>query len=115
MFNGLKNFAINKVLRHVADNARLNATTNWIAVIIMAALGVNANWILLISYFQHPTPEALKELVRVAGTIAGATLLYFVGKFPGLKDWLPVANDILAEAEKELRSAPVPAIAAKPK
>ena len=106
MLNGLKNFAINRVLRHVADNAKLNVTTNILAVVITAALAIDANWVLLISYLSAPTPEGLHELIRVSSSVIAAVLLYLVGKFPGLKGWLPVAQDVLAEAGKELEVKP---------
>jgi hypothetical protein len=101
MFSGLKNFAIDKILRHVADNAKLNLWTNWIAVALLAALGANANWMLIVGYFSHQTPQGLHEIIRVAVAVITALLLYLTGKFPWLKQWLPVAEDILQEAAKE--------------
>jgi hypothetical protein len=106
MLNGIKNFAISKVVRHVADNSRLNATTNGLAIatILYAALQANANWMLM---FQCcAAPGSLQEIVRVAAAIIVALLLFLCGKFPGLKQWLPVAQEIITEAQKEAAAPP---------
>ena len=105
MLNGLKNFAVNRVLRHVADNAKLNAGTNVLAVgwllyqVINSALDANANWALI---FQCCRAQgSLAEVLRIVGVVLVAVLLWLCGKFPGLKQWLPVAQDVIQEAEKE--------------
>ena len=106
MLNGVKNFAIDKVLRHVADNAKLNATTNGLALaaVLYAIIQANANWMLM---FQCcAAPGSLQEVVRVAAGALVALLLFLTGKFPGLKQWLPVAQEIIGEAEKEAVAAP---------
>lgn len=106
MFSGLKNFAINRVLKHVAGNAKLNRATNAIsaavllAVAITAALDSKADWMLMFQCCS--APGSLHEVIRIAGAVIVAFLLFFVGKFPGLKSLLPVAQDIIAEAEREL-------------
>jgi hypothetical protein len=101
MFNGLKNFAIRRVLRHVADNPKLNQATNLLALIpvmITAALTVDADWMKLFSGDVH-------EIVRVAVPVLTAALLWVCGKATWLKQWLPVAEDIIAEAGRELEKA----------
>jgi len=103
MLSGIKNFAINRVLRKIADSARLNVWTNWIAAAIAAAIAANANWVLLL---QYRTPAGIHELLRVAGVMAAAVLMYLTGKFPGLKAWLPVVEDVIQEAEKESAQSP---------
>ncbi|GEM_PF-5408048 len=106
MLTGVKDFVINRVLRQIADNAKLNAWTNWIAVALTAAIAAKANWVVIIAYFSHPTPAGLEEVLRVSGVMVGAVLLFLTGKFPGLKAWLPVAEDIIVEAEKEAVTKP---------
>jgi hypothetical protein len=36
-----------------------------------------------------------------------------MGKFPGLKQWLPTAEDIIAEAQKEVAAPPAAKAASK--
>ena len=116
MLNGIKNFAVEKVLRHVADNPKLNVATNWLSflpVLIYAALNNHANWMLLIGYFNHPTAAGFAEVLRVAGILAVALLLWLTGKFPGLKDWLPVLLDVVQQAEKDAAAAPADPVPGK--
>ncbi len=107
MFKGLKNFAINRIVRHVAENPSLNRATNILAlvpVILLAALNGNADWILMSQCCDKP--GSLAEVVRVVGLVAAAVLLWFCGKFTWLKQWLPVAEDIIKEAEREVAKQP---------
>lgn len=105
MFSGLKNFAINRILRHVAENPKLNKATNLLAlvpVVILAAVNGGANWALL---FQCCTKQgSMAELMRVVGLVVVAALLWFTGKFPWLNSWLPVAQEIIEEAKAESAS-----------
>jgi hypothetical protein len=107
MLNGLKNFAIDKVLRHVAGNKKLNGATNILAlvpIILIAALNGGANWMLLLKCCEVPGSEV--ELVRVLGLVAVAALLWFCGKFKWLEQWLPVVEEVIEEAEKEVAVKP---------
>ena len=49
---------------------------------------------------------SLQEVAHIAGVALAALLLFLTGKFPGLKQWLPVAEEVIAEAQKEAE-APV--------
>lgn len=105
MFGGLKSFAINKILRHIADNPKLNKATNFLAIIpavITAVLAIHPNWDLTLQCCVKP--GSLGEVTRLSGAAIVAVLLWFCGKFPGLKGLLPVVNDIIQEAEKEAQS-----------
>ncbi|MEN6585979.1 MAG: hypothetical protein ABFE02_08065 [Sulfuricella sp.] len=111
MLNGLKNFAINRVAKHVADNPTLNKATNLLALIpvmIGAALLNNADWMLMFQCCEKP--GSLAEVVRIAGCVIVAALLWLCGKFTWLKRWLPVAEDIIAEARRELGQQPKAAL-----
>lgn len=107
MFSGLKNFAINRVARHVADNPKLNQATNLLALIpvmIGAALTAQADWMLMFQCCDKP--GSLAEVVRIVGCVIVAVLLWLCGKFTWLRQWLPVAEDIVAEAGRELDRRP---------
>ncbi len=111
MLNGLKNFAINRVMRHVADNPKLNQATNLLALIpvaIGAAMTANADWMLMFQCCEKP--GSLAEVVRIAGCAIVAVLLWLCGKFTWLRRWLPVAEDIIAEAQRELGEQPKTAL-----
>jgi hypothetical protein len=80
MLSGLKNFAINRVARHVASNAKLNKATNALALIpigLIAALEGGADWMLMFRCCD--APGSLAEVVRVVGLILAAVLLWFCG------------------------------------
>lgn len=107
MFKGLKNFAINRIVRHIAENPSLNRATNILAlvpVILLAALNGNADWVLMFQCCEKPS--SLAEVVRVVGLVVAAVLLWFCGKFTWLKQWLPVAEEIIKEAEREVEKKP---------
>jgi len=108
MLGTLKNFCINRVLRHVADNAKVNHTTNGLALaaIIYALLGANINWMLIADCCAKS--DSTSEVIRLIGIVLGTVLLYFSGKFPWLSGLLPMTQDILAEAEKELTKGQPP-------
>lgn len=98
MLNGIKDFAINKILRHVAENPKLDNATNLLALIppvIYAALGSNTDWMQLV----EATPAGAAARLKLSGVVVSTVLLYFTGKFPFLKSWLPVADEIIKEAE----------------
>lgn len=103
MLNGLKNFAINRILKHVAENPRWNHATNLLGVIpavIYAALDAQANWSLM---FQCCSKQgSLAEVLKIGGIVVLAACLYACGQFPWLKQWLPIAQEIVAEAQKEI-------------
>ena len=97
MFDGVKNFAVEKVLRHVAGDQKLDAATNVLAIIPPIALALansGADWVKL----ANGDP---KQLALVGGVVVATALLWLTGKFPGLKEWLPVAEEVIAEAEAE--------------
>jgi len=104
--NALKNFAIDKILRHVAVNPKLNAATNWLAlvpVVLLAALNNQADWMSMVQCCAKP--GSLAEVLRVGGLVASAGVLWLCGKWPGLAGWKPVADAIIAEAQKEISVA----------
>jgi hypothetical protein len=110
----LKNFAINKVLRHVADDPKLNRATNLLAlvpVVLLAALNGGADWILLSQCCDKA--GSLAEVVRVVGLVVVAVLLWFSGKSPWLKQWLPTVEDIIQEVEREIQASPPGAVVVK--
>ena len=102
MFTGLKNFAITKALKKIAADAAVNTATNWIAVGIMAAVGAGADWVLIFQFIggSH-NAQGLHETVRIASCILGAILMFLTGKFPGLRGWVPVIEEVIQEAAKE--------------
>lgn len=102
MLSGIKNFAIDAVLRRIADNPKLDHATNVLAVIpvmIGAATTGQANWVLMLGCCS--APASLHEVVRVVGLVVSAALLWCCGKCTWLKSWLPVVDEVIQEAEKE--------------
>lgn len=102
MLSGLKNFAIRKVIVHVAENKKLNAATNLLAVIpviLWALLNNNTDWTKLLA-------GDLGEIARLIVPVGAAVILWFTGKFSWLKSWIPTLNEILTEAGKELAEQP---------
>jgi len=107
MLDNIKNFTIDKVLRHVAENRTLNGATNVLALVpvaILTALHGGADWSLMLQCCSKP--GSFQEIVRVTGLVAVAVLLWFCGKAPWLKQWLPVVEDIVAEAQREALAHP---------
>lgn len=106
MLQGLKVFALKRVVLHIAHNEKLNKATNILAVLPLIALAVyqsGADWGLALKCCS--APGSLHEAIVMAGAAAAALFLWFCGKFPFLKNLAPVIRDIIAEAEKDTTAA----------
>lgn len=91
----MKNDLINRILRHLADNPRLNRATNWLAVVpvvIAAALNGGADWALILSCCDDLA--ARREVFRVAGLVVSAVALWGCGKMRFLQSWLPEKKEM---------------------
>ena len=90
----MKNDLINRILRHLADNPRLNRATNWAAVVpvvIAAALNGSADWALILSCCDDLA--ARREVFRVGGLVVSAVALWGCGKMRFLQSWLPATEE----------------------
>ena len=83
----------------------LDHTTNGIAIslVIYGVLNAGVNWSLVVACISSVcTPDGKVELVKLIGAAIGALLMYYTGKFPFLKAWLPTVDDVVKEVEKDV-------------
>ena len=109
MLNGLKNFAIKKVLRHVADNPKLNTATNRLALIpavILAVLAINPDFGLVLQCCSKA--GSLVEALKIGSCAASTVFMFACGKLRWLANWAPIADAIIGEAQKEIAAAAEP-------